>query len=151
MKIRIEMDQTTKENEVIIRCNELDDEVLKIQSLLAQAMSQNKSISFYKDGQDYYVNLSDILFFETTSHKVIAHTIDDEYYVKHKLYELEELLPSEFVRVSKSTIVNIEKIYSILRNITSASKIEFQNTYKRIYVSRNYYSRLKEKLLEKRR
>lgn len=40
-------------------------------------------------------------------------TEDREFIVKHKLYELEELLPDHFVRVSKSTILNACKVYSI--------------------------------------
>ncbi|MEG0578156.1 MAG: LytTR family DNA-binding domain-containing protein, partial [Bacilli bacterium] len=68
-----------------------------------------------------------------------AHTIDNAYQVKYKLYELEEILTNNFMRVSKSTIVNIDYIYSIERNITSSSIVEFQNTHKKVYVSRYYY------------
>lgn len=69
-----------------------------------------------------------------------------EYYIS-----LEEILPSEFVRASKSTIVNINNIYSMTRNLSSSSLVEFQNTHKKIYVSRHYYKSLKDKLIEKRR
>lgn len=54
------------------------------------------------------------------------------------------------MRVSKSTILNINHIYSITRNLTSSSIVEFQNTHKQVYVSRHYYKPLKFKLLEKR-
>lgn len=55
------------------------------------------------------------------------------------------------MRVSKSTILNTNHIYSITRRISSSSKIEFQNTHKQVYVSRYYYKPLKIKLLEKRK
>lgn len=66
-------------------------------------------------------------------------------------YELEEFLPRYFMRISKSTILNTNKVYSIQRNLTASSVIEFQNTHKQIYVSRYYYKPLKNKLEEKRK
>ena len=36
MKIRIEVDDRIEENEVIVRCNELNDEIKNIQKVLAE-------------------------------------------------------------------------------------------------------------------
>jgi DNA-binding LytR/AlgR family response regulator len=151
MKIRIEVDPSIIEEEVIIKCNELNDDVKEIQAELNELLADKSQIVFYRDDQEYYISLHDILFFETDSSGVTAHTVDNIYTVKYKLYELEKELPRSFARVSKSTIVNVKHIYSILRNLTSASIVEFRNTHKKIYVSRHYYKALKIKLLEKRR
>ena len=151
MKIRIEVDDRIEENEVIVRCNELNDEIKNIQKVLAEILSKNKQIIFYKGNTEYYISLEDILFFETEESGIIAHTINDMYGVKYKLYELEDILPMNFLRVSKSTILNTNHIYSITRNITSSSLVEFKNTHKKVYVSRSYYKVLKLRLLEKRR
>jgi DNA-binding LytR/AlgR family response regulator len=77
---------------------------------------------------------------------VFAHTAGDAFKVKHRLYELEEILPRVFVRVAKGTIVNTKQIYAINRNLTASSRISFPNTHKHIYVSRHYYKTLREKL-----
>ncbi|MBL4931847.1 LytTR family DNA-binding domain-containing protein [Clostridium paridis] len=151
MKIRIEVDNKIEENEVIIRCSELNDEVKNIQVSLNDILSQNKNITFYKGDTEYYLSLDEILFFETEENWICAHTVDNIYNVKYKLYELEEFLPGYFMRVSKSTILNTNHIYSITRSISSSSKVEFQNTHKQVYVSRYYYKPLKIKLLEKRK
>jgi DNA-binding LytR/AlgR family response regulator len=66
------------------------------------------------------------------------------------LYELEELLPGFFMRISKSAILNTNQVYAINRNLAASSVIEFRNTHKQVYVSRNYYKPLKNKLEEKR-
>ncbi|MFD3157945.1 LytTR family DNA-binding domain-containing protein [Haloimpatiens sp. FM7330] len=150
MKIRIEVDNKIKENEVIIRCSELSQDIKNIQTMLDDMLSHKKHIIFYKGDSEYYLSLEEILFFETEKNGICAHTIDNIYNVKYKLYELEELLPGYFMRVSKSTILNTNHIYSITRNISSSSKVEFQNTHKQVYVSRYYYKPLKIKLLEKR-
>ncbi|WP_300379441.1 LytTR family DNA-binding domain-containing protein [Clostridium sp.] len=150
MKILIEVDDKIKENEIIIKCSELSEDVKDIQVMLLNMLSQNKGITFYRDDTEYYLSLEEILFFETEQNGICAHTIDNIYNVKYKLYELEEFLPGYFMRVSKSTILNINHIYSITHSISS-SKVEFKNTHKQVYVSRFYYKPLKIKLLEKRR
>lgn len=53
------------------------------------------------------------------------------------------MLPSYFLRVSKSTILNTREVYSITRNLTAASLVEFSGTHKKVYVSRSYYKALK--------
>ncbi|MFT8348814.1 LytTR family DNA-binding domain-containing protein [Clostridium saccharoperbutylacetonicum] len=151
MKIRIEVDNKIEENEVIIKCNELNEEVKNIQIVLGDMLSSNKILTFYKGETEYYLSLEEVLFFETEESGICAHTTDNIYNVKYKLYELEELLPGYFMRVSKSTILNTNHIYSITRSLSSASKVEFQNTHKQVYVSRYYYKPLKIKLLEKRK
>lgn len=151
MKIQIEIDNKIKENEVIIRCSELSEEVKNIQIMLDDMLSHKKCIIFYKDDTEYYLSLEEILFFDTEETRICAHTIDNIYTVKYKLYELEELLPGYFMRISKSTILNTNHIYSITRSLSSSSKVEFQNTHKQVYVSRYYYKPLKIKLLEKRK
>ena len=151
MKIKIEVDEKILEDEVIIRCNQLNDDINKIQNVVNEIISKNKTIVFYKDNIEYYISLNEVLFFETEENNVFAHTLENVYQVKYKLYELEKLLPKNFMRVSKSSILNIDYIYSITRNITASSIVEFQNTYKKVYVSRNYYKPLKFKLLEKSR
>lgn len=150
MKIRIEVDDEIAEEEVLIRCRQLNSEVMKIQKLLEQAAVKSNQFVFLKGETEYYLPNEDILFFETDGGMVYAHTADDVFQVKYKLYELEELLPRAFLRISKSAIVNTDKIYSIQRNLTASSLIAFQHTHKEIYVSRSYYKVLKNKLDEKR-
>lgn len=104
----------------------------------------------FKKETEYYLNLEDILFFETGIQGIEAHTIDDIFQSKFKLYELEEILPGTFMRISKSAILNTNRVYAINRNLTASSIIEFQHTHKQVYVSRNYYKPLKNKLEEKR-
>lgn len=151
MKIRIELDNKIEENEVVIRCRELDNEIAEIQKVVSELIEEKRQMIFYKDNTEYYICINNILFFETEDNAVYAHILNEVYQVKYRLYELEDILPKNFVRVSKSTILNINHIYSITRNITSSSLVEFKNTHKKVYVSRSYYKVLKLKLSEKRR
>jgi len=107
-------------------------------------------LTFYKGAQEFYLPLEEILFFETDGEQIHAHTANDAFRVKHRLYELEEILPHYFVRAAKGTIVNTTQIYAINRNLTASSQVKFAGTHKHIYVSRHYYSSLKDKMNERR-
>ena len=150
MKVRIEIEENLSEEEIIIRCRSVNNTIQKIQTTIADINNQSKEFIFYKEDTEYYLSLNKILFFETDSGSINAHTKNDIYYVKYKLYVLEELLPGSFMRVSQSTILNINHIYSITRNLTSSSIVEFEETHKKVYISRYYYKPLKSRLEEKR-
>lgn len=149
MKIRIEINEDVEEDEVIIRCREFNKSVQQIQNFVLELSTQT-SLTFYKNLTEYFLPLDSILFFETSDKAIDAHTIDDVYQIKNKLYELEEILPNNFVRVSKSTILNVSHIYAIERNLTASSVVRFNHTHKQVYVSRGYYKALRQRLFERR-
>ncbi|MGT2846096.1 LytTR family DNA-binding domain-containing protein [Streptococcus massiliensis] len=148
MKIRIELDETITEAELVIRAPQLTDQIQQIQALLKEF--DRKPLIFYKGTSEYFLDVTKILFFETDGDKVFAHTGDNAYEVKLKLYELEDYLPRIFCRISKSTIVNAKKIYSLDKSFSGTSSISFYETHKQTHVSRHYYQFLKERLQEMR-
>ncbi len=150
MKIRIELDEQLKEEEVVIRCQSLTEEVQEIQKAVSDLISKKQRFVFYRGDTEYYLPLESILFFETEEKVVCAHTVDNVYQVRYRLYELEEILPGYFMRVSKSAILNTDQVLSISRNLTASSVVEFWHTHKQVYVSRYYYKPLKLKMEEKR-
>ncbi|MBP5152920.1 MAG: LytTR family transcriptional regulator [Lachnospiraceae bacterium] len=146
MKVKIEIEPNMEDYEVTIRCAEIDEGVAKIRKLLAESFTAGCQINFVKGDKEFFLPMTDILFFETDGGLIWAHTPTEAFEVKNKLYELESMLPGYFMRISKSAILNVKKVYSITRNLTGASKIEFQGTPKIVFCSRNYYKVLKDKL-----
>ena len=147
MKLRIEIYDGLPEDEVVIRCGRVDENVQKLQEYISNLSAPK--LTFYKGSQEYYLPLENILFFETDGEQVFAHTTNDSFKVKRRLYELEEILPRTFIRAAKGTIVNTSHIYAINRSLTASSQIKFSGTHKQIYVSRHYYQTLKEKMNER--
>ena len=148
MKIKIEIDKSIAEDEIIIRTREMTEEILELENLLTSFLKKKLEIKFFKDDTEFFLKFEEILFFQTEVNLVYGHTKDDAYLVKHKLYELEEILPIYFIRISKSTIVNLKEISSLKRNLGSVSTITFYDSHKINYVSRHYYKIFKEKLEE---
>ena len=148
MKVRIELDPQMDEPEMIIRAPRLTEDVARLQQLILE--QKMTPLTFYKDRSEYFVDVSEILFFETDGEKIHGHTREEAYEVRQKLYELEEILPIAFCRISKSTIVNTKQIYSIEKSFSGTSTVNFYQTHKQVHVSRHYYQLLKERLKEMR-
>ena len=148
MKVRIELDPQMDEPEMIIRAPRLTEDVARLQQLILE--QKMTPLTFYKDRSEYFVDVSEILFFETDGEKIYGHTREEAYEVRQKLYELEEILPIAFCRISKSTIVNTKQIYSIEKSFSGTSTVNFYQTHKQVHVSRHYYQLLKEQLKEMR-
>jgi DNA-binding LytR/AlgR family response regulator len=150
MKIRTEIDPSIETSEIVIRAPYITEELLQIQKALLDANNTPKQMVFYKETKEYYFPLDRVLFFSTNERQMDAHTADEVFQVKYKLYELENELPLNFLRVSKSTILNVDKIFSVTKNITSVSTVEFANSHKEVYVSRHYFNTLQNRLESRR-
>ena len=150
MRIQIELTDNLEEDEVLIRCSYLNEDIRRIEEAVKEISNHQKGISCYRGDVEYFISLEDMLFFETEDGMVWAHTRDCAYETRYKLYELEEILPGHFMRISKSAILNVATVYSISRNLSAASEVAFKGTHKTVYVSRHYFKPLKCKLEEMR-
>lgn len=144
MKIEILEDPNLDEETVIIRYKKRTSEIDKLIKQISEASIQ----VLYRD-QEKTIDLSQLLFFESQDETVYAHSESHEYKTRFKLYELENKLPPNFIRISKSCIVNLNHIESLERKLSSSRSIRFHHSHKIVYVSRMYYASLKTKLTER--
>ncbi|MFD1550251.1 LytTR family DNA-binding domain-containing protein [Levilactobacillus fuyuanensis] len=147
MKIHVEVDPELSDSEVTIR---VPARTVAVDQLVAaiRAADTTQQLMFSWHGESYRVNLTDILFFEASDHQVAVHTATAMYTTGQRLYELAESLPPQFMRVSKSAILNRTQVFSLTRSVTG-NLVKFQNSHKQLYVSRRYYQALKRALEEK--
>ncbi|SEI57427.1 transcriptional regulator, LytTR family [Streptococcus equinus] len=150
LKITIDVDDSLEQDYITIHCKELTDDILELQKSLLSKSSSSLRISAFQDDVEHFLELKAIIFMESDGNYILIHTAKDIYRTRRKLYELEELLPRDFIRVSRSTIVNTMRISGIKKNITGASDISFGNSNKKAYASRNYIKLLIEIMDEKR-
>ncbi len=143
MKITILETKPDEEDEIIVKCSFLDEDLTL---LLNQLKNGSSKLNFNKDGKIILVEKKDILFFESVDDKVFAYTQDDALETKFKLYELEQILPAKtFFRANKAVIVNINKIKSLSPAFGGRFEAVLKNGY-RVIISRNYVPKLKELL-----
>jgi len=141
MKITILEKAADEEDEIIIKCDYLDEGLTK---LINQFKGNKGKMNFYKDSKIVLVEPTEILYFESVDDTVFAYTKDGVYETKSKLYQLEEELPSStFFRANKAVIVNVDKINSLAPLFGGRFEAVLENGYK-VVISRNYLSTLKE-------
>lgn len=93
-----------------------------------------------------HVDIKDILYFEALDNDVFAIVGNVRYYVLEKLYVLEQALTERnFVRVSKSFLVNIAHINFIKPMINSKLKLIMDNKDV-VEVNRTYVKTFKERM-----
>ncbi|MBP5520395.1 MAG: LytTR family transcriptional regulator DNA-binding domain-containing protein [Treponema sp.] len=143
MKITILEAKADEEDEIIVKCHFLDEDLTL---LLNQLRSGSSKMNFYKDNKIILVEKKDILYFESVEEKVFAYTNEDVFQTKLKLYEVAQVMNSKnFFRANKSVIVNVNKIKSLLPAFGGRFEAILKNGY-RVIISRNYVPKLKELL-----
>lgn len=147
MKIRVEICEDGDE-EIIIRCKSYDEKIGRIQSAIESLSKGRRTIALNVGNQEFFVPVSDILYFETFDGKVCAHTADNAFVAPYKLFELENILPASFIRISKSSIANVMRINSLSRELVGNGEITFSGSDKKIYFSRAYYKALRDRINE---
>ena len=107
---------------------------------------ESNSILAVKKGSDIVLlDFEDIFMIRVEDKQTKVFTEDNDYLVKKPLYQIEENLDSNFVRVSKATIVNLRKIKRVAPSLKGMMFIELKNGLKD-NISRKYLSDFKDAL-----
>lgn len=149
MKLKVEVSPTDKE-EIIIRCNNRDERVKRIENAIENLINENAELVLYLNESEFYVQKKKILFFECVNGKTLAHTKDNVYYAKLSLSALEDCLPNYFLRASKSCIINAFAVSFISHNVAGPSKVGFTSSQKTTFASRAYFKYIKERIYQLR-
>ncbi len=143
MKITIEALPEGQEEEIIIRSNELDRELLEL--IYAVKSGRSRLTAFDGDGI-IKLDINDIFYFESVDNKVCACCEKHVYEIKQKLYELEQTYAhTDLVRISKAMIVNVSKISKIVPMFNGRLEAILKNG-ESVVISRQYVPELKTKL-----
>ena len=102
-------------------------------------------IAVKKDLDLIFLELDDIFMFRVENKKVVVYIENKEYLIKKPLYQVEEDLNSDFVRISKTTIINIKKIERVAPSLKGLMFIELKNGLKD-NISRKYLPNFKNAL-----
>ncbi|MBQ7775680.1 MAG: LytTR family transcriptional regulator DNA-binding domain-containing protein [Lachnospiraceae bacterium] len=143
MKITIEVPKPGEEDEIIVRCAALDD---KLMNLIYSLKSDQDKLTGYVEDKIVKLAPKDIYYFESVDNKVFAYTAKGMYEIHKKLYEIEtEYAHTDFLRISKSSIVNVAKIAYLKPIFNGRFEAKLKNEEK-IIISRQYVLELKKKL-----
>ena len=143
MKITIETPKEGEEDEIIVRCSTLDDRLMK---LISSLKTESFQLTGYVDDKIVKLSPKDVFYFESVDNRVYAYAGKGVYEVHKKLYEIEEeYTNTDFLRISKSAIVNVAKIAYIRPLLNGRFEAKLKNDEK-IIINRQYVIELKKKL-----
>lgn len=116
MKVIITQNNEITEVSVEIHCREIDADIKKLNNYIS---NYDERIEAGCEGEKLYVDLNDILYFESVENKTFMYTEDKVLSTSMKLYEIEgRLSEKDFFRCSKSIVVNIRKIVKLKPELT---------------------------------
>lgn len=134
---------STGQDEVIIRCHAVTEEIGRIIELLS---SPSRRLIGAKDGVQTVIDPAHILYIESVDGHTFVCTAGDVLQVDHTLAQLEALLDGiNFFRCSKSMILNIDKVVS-LRSLASNRIDATMQGGEHIMISRTYASDFRRRL-----
>ena len=135
-----------KNPEVTIAYRELTASVKRV---LDFVRSVDQTILCRKDNEEYTIPVSDIYYVESVDKKTFVYCEKDVFQSNFRLYEMENMLThAGFVRVSKSTILNIETLKGVKTLVNSRLEAMLSNG-ESVCVTRKYLKDIREALLRR--
>ena len=144
MKVNLFVSKDIDEPYADIHTSELTDNVTKAISIL-ESEESNDMLAVKKGSDITLLELQDVFMFRVENKQVKVYTQNVEYIIKKPLYQIEEGLNQSFVRISKTTIVNLKKVDRVAPSLKGMMFIELKNGLKD-NISRKYLPDFKNAL-----
>ena len=144
MKVNLFVSKDIEEPHTDIHTNELTDNITKAMSIL-ESDDSNDMLAVKKGSDIALLEFDDVFMLRVEDKQVNVYTENGQYLVKKPLYQVEETLSSDFVRISKTTIVNLRKIERVAPSLKGMMFIQLKNGLKD-NISRKYLPDFKNAL-----
>lgn len=147
MKVEIKKTSDIEEITVEILCKAVNEDILKLDRhirLFSQTLVAKSA------GTLIQIPAAEVYYIESVDRRTFVYTKDTELETDFRLYELEERLADySFIRTSKSTIINLQKVSVLVPEINRMMSATMENGEK-VCISRQYTKQLKAILSETR-
>lgn len=141
MKFRLIIDKN-RDEEVMVYAHAKTSLTEAIELLVSES---NFELIGYTDKEAVRLNSNEICRFAVENNKVFAETLKEKYKLKLRLWQLEENLPSGFVKINQSCLANISMIERFDASVSGSLLVKFKNGATD-YVSRRQLKTVKERL-----
>ena len=143
MEIIIKEVRKGEKERITIECHQLTEEHLR---LINAFRTEGDILNGYLDNVVQRISHKDVLYFESVDKKVFIYCENATFESKQKLFELEEILRLKgFLRISKTTIINLKKIKKLIPALSGRLEAILENEEK-VVISRQYVGDLKNSL-----
>lgn len=141
MKCQTIIDKS-RDEEVMIYVHERTEFVEQIENFV---LGNSAELVGYSDKEAVKISSGEIFCILVEDNKVYAITQNEKLKMKQRLYVLEEMLGSDFIKINQSCIVNIKEIKRFDASFAGALSVTLKNGYKD-YISRRQLKKVKERI-----
>jgi DNA-binding LytR/AlgR family response regulator len=147
MKFRLIIDAEMDE-EVVATVHERSPLTDQIEQLVMQYAGTNRIAAYTEDEMRLllFSDIECITVLEGKTYAIDSH--NKRYRLKQRLYELEKLLPSSFIRINKSALANENRLAQFRTTFSGAVDAVFKCGYTE-YVSRRCFAEIKRRFDKK--
>ncbi len=131
-----------REEEVVVYAHEKTKLIEDIERLVKE---NDFELIGYAEKEAVKLELTEVYCFVSENNKVYAICEKERYLLRFRLYQLEERLSENFVKINQSCIANIRKIKKFDASFSGTLTVIFKNGYKD-FVSRRNVRKVKERL-----
>lgn len=142
MKIELQTDEQLREPAITLQVPPDYPDADQLLTSLKKWCVQRATLAVSQRDRAVALPLTAIMFIEASGHQISVHTTTSVFRTTTSLTALSTQLPANFIRVSKSALVNVQAIYSLTKSLTG-NLLTFNESPKQLYVSRRYYHQLK--------
>jgi DNA-binding LytR/AlgR family response regulator len=149
VRVRIQHVEEKKQEEALLRLTGEDVCSAGLKEYIETDSWRMVSLSCRKGGEIHRVKSSDIFYVESVQEVQLIHAEGDVLETRERLYVLEKMLPSSFLRISRSVILNLDRVKRYRPLINGLMEVKLENG-ELVYISRKYLREVRDRILDSR-
>lgn len=146
MKVECRISAEYEEPYAVLHVDKMTPAIGEAISLLERLGAGPPALAAARAGKTYFLEPESLDLVRTEGREIVCYDRQkNRYLLGRPLYELEGILGRHFVRVSKSTIINLRRISHVKAGLNGTMELTMKNGVED-YISRNYRRSFKERL-----
>ncbi len=143
MKVTFKKNEQLESDAIVLHAKEKNKE---IETIIDYITTISKTIIGKQNNCNFSIPICDYINFYSSQKNIYGTTLEKEVTISYRLYELEAILPANFVRISNTEIINLNFVSDFSLTNNGFILITFKNG-KKSSSSRRFLKKIKEKLL----
>ncbi|MEY8298954.1 MAG: LytTR family DNA-binding domain-containing protein [Emergencia timonensis] len=145
MRVELQIDANCEEPFAVLHISKLTPAVQEAIKILENEGIQ-RMITAQAEGKVFVIEPEMIEVIRTEGRELVLYSKSKERYLLSKpLYELEALLGNDFIRISKSAIINFRRIHHAEASFNGTMEVVMKNGIEEV-ITRSYKKQFKERL-----
>lgn len=146
MRVECKISEEYKEPYAVLHINRMTQAIAGIIIMLEKEETDAPTLTAAKEKKTYFIKPEDMALVRTEGREIVCYDkLKNRYLLDKPLYELEDTLAAYFVRISKSTIVNIRQIDHVEASFNGTMELVMKNGVTD-HISRSFRKVFKERL-----